>query len=127
MIRRLLVHERGAATVEFILALPPFLLLLIGAVQLGMLALARTGLQHAVDEAARYATIYPTPTDQEIIDRVNARKFGLDSAYTSTPVVTHGAAYDVDYTEISMSYSRPLNFIFFQTPAITVSYSRRAY
>lgn len=127
MIRRLLSNERGVAIIEFALALPPFLLLLIGAVQLGMLALARTGLQHAVDEAARYATIYPTPTDQQIIDRINARKFGLDAAYTNTPVVTHGAEYDLDYTEISMSYSRPLDFIFFQTPAITVGYSRRAY
>lgn len=125
--KRIISNERGVASLEFILALPPFLLLLIGAVQLGMLALARTGLQHAVDEAARYATIYPTPTDQQIIDRVNAREFGLDPAYTSAPVVTNGTEYDVSYTEITMSYSRPLNFIFFQTPAITVSYTRRAY
>lgn len=125
--KRLLSNERGIASVEFILALPPFLLLLIGAVQLGMLALARTGLQHAVDEAARYATIYPTPTDQQIIDRIDSRKFGLDPVYTTTPVVTHGTDYDVAYTEIAMSYSRPLNFVFFQTPAITVSYTRRAY
>lgn len=124
---RLLKNQRGAAAIEFGLALPPFLILLMGAMQLGIVAMARTGLQHAVDEGARYATIYPTPTDAQIIARVNDKRFGLDPAYANDPTVSHGTQYGVAYTEITMSYSRPLNFLVYQTAPISISYTRRSY
>ncbi|KEQ53687.1 TadE/TadG family type IV pilus assembly protein [Sphingobium chlorophenolicum] len=124
---RLIRNERGAAAIEFVLALPPFLILLMGAIQLGVIACARTGLQHAVDEGARYASIYPTPTDAQITAKVNACEFGLDPAYTNNPNITHGTQYGVAYTEITMTYSRPLNFIVFQTAPLSISYTRRSY
>jgi Flp pilus assembly protein TadG len=125
--KRLIRNDCGAAAIEFVLALPPFLILLMGAIQLGVIACARTGLQHAVDEGARYASIYPTPTDAQITAKVNSREFGLDPAYTIDPTITHGTQYGVPYTEITMTYSRPLNFIVFQTPALSISYTRRSY
>ncbi|KKW92986.1 MULTISPECIES: TadE/TadG family type IV pilus assembly protein [Sphingobium] len=124
---RLVRDQRGAGAVEFALALPPFIMLLMGALQLGIIACARTGLQHAVDEGARYASIYPTPTDTDIIAKVNSREFGLDPAYTNNPTITHGTQYGVPYTEITMTYSRPLNFIVYQTPSLSISYTRRSY
>ncbi|WP_242124404.1 TadE/TadG family type IV pilus assembly protein [Sphingobium sp. Sx8-8] len=124
---RLARNQRGVGAVEFGLALPPFVILLMGALQIGIIACARTGLQHAVDEGARYASIYPAPTDADIIARVNAREFGLDPAYTNNPTITHGTQYGVPYTEITMTYSRPLNFIVYQTPALSISYTRRSY
>ncbi|UZW55391.1 pilus assembly protein [Sphingobium sp. JS3065] len=124
---RLISNQRGAAAIEFVLALPPFLILLMGAIQLGIIACARTGLQHAVDEGARFATIFPTPTKEQIIARVTSREFGLDPAYTNVPTVVTGTQYGVPYTEITMTYSRPLNFIVFQTPALSISYTRRSY
>lgn len=120
-------NQRGATAVEFALALPPFLILLFGSVQLAIIASARTGLQHAVDEGARYASIYPTPSDAQIIERVNTRRFGLDPAYVSAPVVSHGEQYGVPYIEISMRYARSLDFLLFQTPPLSLSYTRRAY
>lgn len=125
--KHLVRNQRGGAAVEFSLALPPFLILLLGAVQLAIIACARTGLQHALDEGARYASIYPTPSDEQIIDRVNSRRFGLDPAYTSAPTVSHGTQYGVPYIDITMGYSRPLDFLLFQTPALSISYTRRAY
>ncbi|APL94536.1 pilus assembly protein [Sphingobium indicum] len=124
---RLARDQRGAAAIEFVLAVPPFIMLLMGALQLGIIACARTGLQHAVDEGARYASIFPRPSDTDIIAKVNSREFGLDPAYTNNPTVTHGTQYGVPYTEITMTYSRPLNFIVYQTRAISISYTRRAY
>ncbi|WP_022681686.1 TadE/TadG family type IV pilus assembly protein [Sphingobium bisphenolivorans] len=125
--RRLLRNQRGAAAIEFGLALPPFIILLMGAIQLGIVACARTGLQHAVDEGARYAAIYPTPTDSAIIARVSSREFGLDPAYVNDPTISHGTQYGIPYTEITMTYSRPLDFLLFRTPPVSVSYTRRTY
>ncbi|GAY20837.1 MULTISPECIES: TadE/TadG family type IV pilus assembly protein [Sphingobium] len=124
---RLIRDQRGAAAIEFVLAVPPFIMLLMGALQLGIIACARTGLQHAVDEGARYASIFPRPTDAEIIAKVKSREFGLDPTYTNDPTVVQGTQYGVSYREITMTYSRPLNFILYQTPAISISYTRRAY
>ena len=124
---RLARDERGAAAIQFVLALPPFIMLLMGALQIGIIACARTGLQHAVDEGARYASIYPAPSSSDIIAKVKSREFGLDPAYTNDPTVTQGTQYGVNYLEITMTYSRPLNFIVYQTPSLSVSYTRRAY
>lgn len=127
MIRLLARSQRGGSAVEFGLALPPFLILLMGAVQLGIVAMARTGLQHGVDEGARYATIYPTPSDAQIVARVKSKSVGLDPAYATEPTIVHGVQDGVPYAEITMSYSRPLDFLVFQTPPVSVSYTRRAY
>lgn len=124
---RLARDERGSAAIEFVLAVPPFIMLLMGAIQLGIIACARTGLQHAVDEGARYASIYPRPSDDDIIAKVKSREFGLDPAYTNDPTIVQGTQYGVTYKEITMSYSRPLNFIIYQTPSLSISYTRRAY
>lgn len=124
---RLARDQRGAASIEFVLAVPPFIMLLMGALQLGIIACARTGLQHAVDEGARYASIYPTPSDSDIIAKVKSREFGLDPAYTNDPTIVTGTQYGVPYKEITMTYSRSLNFIVYQTPAISISYTRRSY
>lgn len=121
------LDSRGAAAVEFAFALPVFALLAVGAIQLGMLAFARSGLHQAVDEGARYATIYPAPSDSQIVARVQAQEFGLDPAYTGQPTVTHGTQYGTSYTEITMTYTPQLNFVFFQTAPTTLSYTRRAY
>lgn len=127
MMKRIADNQRGGAAVEFGLALPPFLILLLGAIQLGVVAMARTGLQHAVDEGARYATIYPTPSDAQIVERVKAKVVGLDPAYASEPTIVHGTQYGVAYAEITMGYSRPLDFLVFQTAPISFSYTRRSY
>lgn len=119
--------SRGATAAEFAVAAPVLILLLVGAFQLGVLAFARSGLHQAVDEGARYATIYPTPSDSQIIARVQARQFGLDPAYAGQPTITHGTQYGTPYIEITMTYTPQLNFIFFRTSPTTLSYTRRAY
>lgn len=124
---RLIRNQHGVSAVEFALALPPFLILIMGAIQLSVIALARTGLQHAVDEGARLASIHPMPSDADIMARVTSREFGLDPAYVQAPTVTHGTEHGVPYTEVSMSYSRSLNFVFFETRPLAVSYTKRAY
>lgn len=98
---RLVRNDHGAAAVEFALALPPFLIMLLGAVQLAIIASASTGLQYALDEGARYASVHPAPSDEQIIDRVKSRRLGLDPAYTSTPTISHATRYGVPYIDIT--------------------------
>ncbi|HWI87141.1 MAG TPA: TadE family protein [Sphingomonas sp.] len=120
-------YERGAAAVEFAFALPILVLFLVGIAQLGVVFAANAGLQQAVGEAARLATLYPRPDDAAITARITSARFALKTDYLDAPAVTRGVANGVPYVDISLTYRPPLNFIFFTGPQISITQSRRAY
>lgn len=127
VLRKLITESRGAAVVEFALSASIIIGLLIGITQIGILFMASAGLRQAVGEGARFATIFPTPDDPAIIAKVNAKKFGLNSAYITGPTVTRGTDNGVSYVEVSMSYAVPLNFVFYSKPTVTLTATRRAF
>ena len=126
--RRLRRDARGVAAMEFGLVAPGLVLMIVGIAQLGILFMANAGLQQAVEEGARYATIYPSPDSSAIIARVNDKQFGLDAANVTGPSVTPGTTSDgINYVDVTMIYSAPMNFVFFETDPVTLSHTRRAY
>ena len=56
----LLRDDRGAAVVEMAFALPAFVMLLWSMVQLGLVYRANSGLQNALGQGARYASLAQT-------------------------------------------------------------------
>lgn len=118
---------RGSAAAEFALAVPVLVLFLAGIAQLGVLFAANAGLQQAVGEGARLATIYPRPDDATLTTRIRKASFALKSTYLDTPTLTHGVANGVPYVDISLTYHPPLNFILFSGPQISMTQTRRAY
>jgi Flp pilus assembly protein TadG len=74
---RCLRDERGVGAIEFVLAFPIFLLLVLGALEVGFLFMSDTGLSHGVNEAARYATLYPAPTDAQLTAKVISSSFSV--------------------------------------------------
>lgn len=127
MAHKLIKDQNGASAIEFAVAVPVLLMFIIGILQLGILFYANAGLKQAVEEGARFATIFPNPSDAAIIARVTDRKFGLQNAYITGPTVTPGVNGGIQFVDITMSYAVPLNFVFFTTPPVVLSHSRRAY
>jgi Flp pilus assembly protein TadG len=127
MLRSIGVDRRGATAVEFALCIPLLLTAILGILQLGTMFFAHAGLQQAVESGARYATIYPRPTDAQIIAKVNSNRYGLDTTRITGPTVSHGTSNGVDYVDLTMSYSAPLSLVFVQAGSITLSRSQRAY
>ena len=125
--RRLRGEARGAAAIEFVIVAPVALLLVIGIARLGILFMANAGLRSAVTEGARYATIYPRPTDDQIRQRIADRSFGMQSQYLGAPTIVHGTANGAAYEDISMSYSVPMDFVFFHLPNVTLTATRRVF
>ena len=121
----LLRNDRGAAMIEFAISIPIMTLFMWGIFQFGMILEAQAGMQHALGEAARYATIFPTPTDTEIQNKITSAKFGLANGTWSTPTITDDATLHTKL--ITVSYSQPTNFIFFAGPTITVTKSKLVY
>jgi Flp pilus assembly protein TadG len=133
MLKILRRDEQGAAAVEFAIAVPVLVTMLYGIFQVGLLFQANAGMQHALGEGARYATLClsPTsasgctvPTDANIKAKINAKLFGKsDGTFTvSDPVTTSNS-----YKTLTVTYSRAMNFLFFQGPTVTLTRSKTVY
>jgi Flp pilus assembly protein TadG len=123
----LLTDCNGNAAIQFAFAGPIVILLLMGIFQLGMLGLARAGLAQGVEAGARYATIYPRPTDSEISTKILAHDYGMVANGITDPTFVHGTTNGTAYVDITMRYTVTLNFGFYKTSALQLNYTRRAY
>ena len=119
----LLRDSRGVAAVEMALALPVLLLLIYGIFQIGVMINAMAGMQNALGEGARFATIYPAPSNDAIRAKIQAGTFGMGVSSFGTPTVTQGTGYK----DLAVSFTMTPNFLFFKTPAITFTQSKRVY
>lgn len=124
--RKSLSDCRGAAALEFALLAPVLLAMLLGIAMLGILFLAQAGLRSAVEDAARYATIWPKPSQAQIEARIAARRFGMDPANIVAPTVTFNTASTPNYVTITMGYNITINYLL-GTKTIALTETRRAY
>ena len=119
--------ERGAGAVEFAIIAPVLFAMLIGMAQLGILFFANAGLKNAVGEGARLATLFPRPTNAQIIARINAKKYGLTASRITGPTIVSGTSNGATFADITMSYSVPIDFIFYRTNPVTLTQTRRVW
>lgn len=130
--------------IEIAIALPVIILFVWGIFQLGIAFQANAGMQHALGEGARLATVCQDPTadgvcgtatDEEIEDLVSDKLFGtgvgdFDVAVTrpvddpATPTVDES---DVDYLDLTATFTMPTNFVFFNGPNISLEQTKRVY
>jgi Flp pilus assembly protein TadG len=127
LIQQFRASERGAAALEFAIGAPVLFTLVFGILQVGVLFYASAGLRQGVNEAARYATIYPAPTDAQIKAKVLEKAFGLQASGISGPTVTRGVSGGVTYVDISVTYTAPLSIPIVPLPPITMTNTRRAF
>src|SRR4051812_38666049 len=126
--------ERGAAAIELAFALPVLVLFIYGIFVLGQLMAANAGMQNALGQGARYATLCLNPTaasgctlpsDTQIQSKISAGVFGTGSGTWSTPTIDR---HDADhYLTIQVSYSQNLNFLFFPGPTVSLTRSKKVY
>lgn len=135
--------ECGAAVIEIAIALPTLVLFIWGIFQLGIAFQANAGMQHALGEGARLATlcINPTaagcgtPTDAQIEARVNEKLFGTGigefEVDISRPVDDPDTAdvdeSDVNFMDMSATFTMPMNFLFFNGPNLDITTTKRVY
>ena len=128
-------NERGAAAIEMAIALPVLLVMIYGIFQVGLVFQANAGMQHALGEGARYATLcVPTgtgcnvPSDSAVVTRMQNKLFGMNIGSFGTPTVTTPAAATCVYCkDLSVTYSVTPNFLFFNGRAVSLTRSKRVY
>ena len=90
-------NERGAAVIEMALTVPVLVTMIYGIFTIGLLFDANAGIQQALGEGARYATVCTSvtsagvctsPTDDQIKTRMQNKVFGMNVGAFDTPSVT---------------------------------------
>lgn len=129
------VDQSGAATLEMAIALPTLILFVYGIFQVGVAFQAKAGMQHALGEGARFATLCynPTvadgcsvPTNDAIKTRINGKVFGTKVGTFSPPNVTDGPAGS-NYKDLSVTFTMTPDYLFFAGPPINITETKRVY
>lgn len=120
--------EQGVAAIEMAFALPILLLFVFGIFQFGIILQANAGMQHALGEGARYATLYPKPADNLIVTKMSNAVFGMNVGTFGTPTVTTPPTTDCTNCRLlTVTYSVTPNFVFFNGPPISLTRTKRVY
>ena len=121
--------ERGVAATEMALALPVMVTMIYGIFQVGLLYQANAGMQHALGEGARFATLC-VPTDHDLQssprcgdqDSHDSKLFGRGDRHLHRR--RPGRRQPATGTSRSR-YTKKMNFIFFPGPTITLNRTKR--
>jgi len=126
--RSILRSVGGTSALEFAIAAPVLLSVVIGITEVGRLYYAHADLRNAVAAGARKAAIYPTPSDTDISDAITSHLAGLERSRVVGPELVHGrAANGYAYLDIRVRYSANVNLIFVSTASVPMEEKRRVY
>lgn len=127
--RRIRRDERGATVIEMAFALPILILMIYMLVQLAEVYRAVAGMQHALGEGARFATLWPTPAAADIEDRIEDSVYGIGPGeFTVDPpeIESDGSATG-SYYDLRVTYEQDTNLLLFPGPDISVSRTKRVW
>jgi Flp pilus assembly protein TadG len=122
--KKLRADENGAAMIEMAFALPIFLMLIWMVFQLGLIFRANAGIQNALGEGARFATLFPTPADADITAKMLATVDGIGPG-TFTPTLT--ANNTEKYRDLQVTYTQSTNLIMIPGPTVKITKKKRVW
>jgi Flp pilus assembly protein TadG len=125
--RRLARDSRGATIVEMAFALPVLIIMIWMVIQLGLVFRAMSGIQHALGEGARSATLWPQPTDQAIKDKITNAVYGIGPGEFEIADPVAGTVSGSGYLDLNVTYTQETDLLFLPGPTINVSRSKRVW
>ena len=132
---RLLRDPSGATMIETAFALPVLITMIWAIFQAGLVFRANSGIQHALGEGARRATLYPTPPREVVRSNMEDAVYGIGPGNfeivvdppvaddTSTPTINESKPY----FDLTVTYGQNTDLIFFPTPRMTIRKSKRVW
>lgn len=137
LLHKLARDDSGGAMVETALALPIGLTMIWGVIQFGLALYANAGIQNALGEGARYATLCVAPnaatgcgrpTDEQIVTRISERRFSSTYGTFGTPTVAAGqTSSGLRYLDLKVTYSVVPSLILVNGPTIVFTRTKRVY
>jgi len=127
--RRLRRDENGVAVIELAFALPVLVVMIYMFVQLAQVYRALAGIQQALGEGARMATLWPRPAAQDVKDKIEASVYGIGPGEFTVdmPELENDGTEIGNYYDLRVSYTQSTNLLFFPGPDISVSRTKRVW
>jgi Flp pilus assembly protein TadG len=135
--------DRGAAAVEMAFALPVFVVMVYALFQLAQVYRAVAGMQQALGEGARYATLCYTqgptgcaapdpgtgnsPVAGTIKAKIQTSVYGIGPGTFNVADPTLGTSGTAKYYDLTVTYSQPTNLLLFPGPTMSLSRSKRVW
>ena len=141
---RIKSDSRGAAAIEMAFALPIMIVMIWAFVQLAQIYRAMAGIQQALGEGARYATLCLNPTTtgctipsgSTVNTKIHNAVYGIGpgtfkvnpdaSGVEATPALQTDSSGG-KYYDLTVTYTQPTNLLMFRGPTISVSRSKRVW
>ena len=122
-IRRISSDDRGATVVEFAFAMPILIIMIWMIAQLGLAFRAMAGIQHALGEGARLATIYPKPSNADIKAKITSKVYGITPGTFTVVEPVDGSGF----VDLRVNYTQPTTLLLLPGPTISVSRTKRVW
>jgi Flp pilus assembly protein TadG len=134
LLRRIRRDDKGVATIEMAFALPILIVMIWMFVQFAQVYRALAGIQQALGEGARYATLCipgntgcSKPTTDQVKTKMSAAVYGIGPGTFDPPTVTPSLTAGENYYDLKVSYSQPTSLLLFPGPTVNVSRSKRVW
>lgn len=125
--RRMLSDTRGSMGLEFAIALPILVTMIIGVLQFGLVLNANGAMRNAMGEGLRLAKVNPAATTTQVTDRTKANLVGVDHAFITTLTFNRGVTNNVPTGTMTMTITMNPIIPFAPIPPIVLTETKRVY
>ena len=119
--------ERGSVGLEFGIAIPVLVALIIGVLQFGLVLNANGAMRHAMGEGLRLAKVDPSASNTEVTDRVKAQLVGVDPAGIQTLTFNRATSNNIERGTMTMTVRLTPVIPFAAVPPITLTETKTIY
>ncbi len=133
---RIRSDETGVAVIETAFALPILIVMIWMFIQLAEVYRALAGMQHALGQGARYATLCLTPTAaagcsrptaDDIKRKIDDSVYGIGPGTFPPATVVLGTSGTGKFYDLTVQYSQSTSLLLFTTPDVNVTRSKRVW
>lgn len=126
-LRSLKSDHHGATVVEFALALPVLVTMMIGILQFALVLHAGGAARHALGEGIRHAKVYPLATESEVLAITRGSMDGANPGGIEDLTFVRGSNNNAQYGRVTMRYRVEPVIPFAPIPPIIIEEERQAY
>jgi Flp pilus assembly protein TadG len=134
-LRRILRDQKGTAIIEAAFGLPILIMMIWMFFQLAQMYRAVAGIQQALGEGARYATLCLSPTNQgctpptgaQIKAEITRNVYGIGPGDFDVPVPVVASEGTSNYYDLTVNYTQKTNLLLLPGPTIALSRSKRVW
>jgi Flp pilus assembly protein TadG len=128
--------ENGTAAIEMAFALPVFVVMLWLFIQFAEVYRAVAGIQQALGQGARYATLClnpsltsgcSVPTAANIKTQIQNNVYGIGPGTFTVSDPVSGMSGSAAYYDLTVTYTQPTSLLLLPGPTVTVTRSKRVW